>query len=339
MIKKMLLLALILAGTSAWRGQTGVMAQTAGGLGVPGFHHLHLNSMNPDAAIDFYTKQFPSTSRTTWGGMPALKSPNNVLILFTKVSTPPPSLEPPTAIWHFGWNPVNVRKSLAMYQQRPDVTLAPLYTGEGDKFVYISSDTWPGAAGSLGRTREQIAEAKAANLQPAGGAGFAYLRGPDGAIVEYAGDNPTERFNHVHMFYDEPLCATLWYRTHLNVPASGQAGTSAPLTEANCSIPHDYTKSWPGLQKGGMVRSPAGGATFGDVSMNGYLRQDDRPLVSTRGHLADHVGLSVTNLDAWVDKLRREGVTVLQPPHALGDTRAAMIEGPSRVALELVEIK
>ena len=23
---------------------------------APGFHHLHLNSMNPDAAIGFYTK-------------------------------------------------------------------------------------------------------------------------------------------------------------------------------------------------------------------------------------------------------------------------------------------
>lgn len=339
MLKKARLLALIVACALTWRGQAGVRGQAGDTLGVPGFHHLHLNSTDPDAAINFYTRQFPSTSRTTWGGMPALKSPNNVLILFTRVSTTPPALEPPTAVWHFGWNPVDVRKSLAMYQQRPDVTLAPLYTGDGDKFVYISSDTWPGAPGSFGRTRAQIAEAKASNLQPTGGAGFAYLRGPDGAIVEYEGNYPAERFNHVHMFYDEPLCATLWYRTHLNVPVGGQGGTAAPLTEANCTIPHDYTKSWPGLEKDGLVRSPTGGATFGDVSLNGYMRQDERPLVSTRGHLADHVGLNVTNLDAWVGKLRREGVTILQPPYRLGDTRAAMIEGPSKLALELVEIK
>jgi catechol 2,3-dioxygenase-like lactoylglutathione lyase family enzyme len=332
-------LVLIVAGALVSSGQAGVIAQAGSTLGVPGFHHMHLNSTNPDAAIDFYTRQFASTSRTTWGGMPALSSPNNVLILFTRVNTPPPTLEPPTAVWHFGWNPVDVRKSLAMYQQRPEVTLAPLYTGDGDKFVYVSSDTWPGPPGSLGRTRAQLDEAKAANLQPAGGAGFAYLRGPDGAIVEYAGDYPTERFNHVHMFYDEPRCATVWYRRHLNVPVSGQGAAGAALTEANCSIPHDYTKSWPALNKEGMVRSPAGGATFGDVAMNGYMRQDDRPLVSTRGHLTDHVGLSVTNLDAWVDKLRREGVVILQPPYPLGETRAAMIEGPSKLALELVELK
>jgi hypothetical protein len=47
--------------------------------------------------------------------------------------------------------------------------------------------------------------------------------------------------------------------------------------------------------------------------------------------------LSVADLDAWIDKLRSEGVAVLEEPYALGDTRAIMIEGPSREALELVE--
>ena len=50
----------------------------------PGFHHLHLNSVDPDAAIDFYVRQFASTAKTSWGGLPALKSPNNVLVLFTQ---------------------------------------------------------------------------------------------------------------------------------------------------------------------------------------------------------------------------------------------------------------
>ena len=94
----------------------------------PGFHHLHLNSIDPDAAIDFYTRQFASTSRRRrWGGMPALKSPNNVLILFSKVAAPPPT-SPATAIWHFGWHVTDVRKSLATYKARPDVKLLPLYT-------------------------------------------------------------------------------------------------------------------------------------------------------------------------------------------------------------------
>jgi 4-hydroxyphenylpyruvate dioxygenase-like putative hemolysin len=88
-----------------------------------------------------------------------------------------------------------------------------------------------------------------------------------------------------------------------------------------------------------MFRTPTTGVLFGDVSMNWYMRQTDTPLVSTRGHLMDHVALSVSNLDAWVAKLRSENVRFLEQPYRLGDTRAVMIEGPSREAIELVEVK
>ena len=53
----------------------------------------------------------------------------------------------------------------------------------------------------------------------------------------------------------------------------------------------------------------------------------------------DHFGLSVANLDAWVDKLRGEGVNLLTGTYRLGDTRAVMIQGPSQEAIELVEVK
>jgi hypothetical protein len=53
----------------------------------------------------------------------------------------------------------------------------------------------------------------------------------------------------------------------------------------------------------------------------------------------DHIALSVGNLDAWVAKLRAENVKFLQQEYGLGDTRAVMIEGPSREAIELVEVK
>jgi hypothetical protein len=69
------------------------------------------------------------------------------------------------------------------------------------------------------------------------------------------------------------------------------------------------------------------------------MRQGDKPLVSTRGHLYDHIALSVADLDAWIAKLRGEGVTLREAPYRLGDTRAAMIEGPSLEAIELVEVK
>ena len=77
---------------------------------------------------------------------------------------------------------------------------------------------------------------------------------------------------------------------------------------------------------------------FGDVAFLWYMRQGAQPLVSPRGHVYGHIALSVTDLDAWVAKLRGEGVTFLAEPYQLGDTRAVMIEGPSREALELVEV-
>ena len=153
---------------------------------VPGFHHLHLNSLNPEAAIAFYTGQFPATSRDTFAGAPALRSPNNVWILFTRVDAPP-ATQPATAFWHFGWHVTDVRQRLADFRRRA-VTLLPLYTGDAPRTVFVSSDTWPGSGGLLGLTRSGIAEAKAKGVQPAGGAGFAYLRGPDDALIEYQGN-------------------------------------------------------------------------------------------------------------------------------------------------------
>jgi catechol 2,3-dioxygenase-like lactoylglutathione lyase family enzyme len=324
--------AVALAGTAV-----PAAAQT-GALPAPGFHHLHLNSVGPDAAIAFYTKEFPSTSKTVWGGMPALASPNNVLVLFTKVNQAPMSDSQVTAFWHFGWHVTDVRKNMQLYIGRREVKLMPLYTTDEGGSVLVSSDTWPGTGGLLGLTKAQIADARAKGVQPVGGAGFAYMAGPDNTLIEYQGNMPAERFNHVHMYQDDPFCAQLWYRNHLNAPLP-QAAAATPRTEANCKVPRAADRTWPALERQGMFRVPAAGVIFGDVAMNWYINQTGKPLAGTRGHLMDHVGLSVANLDAWVAKLKGEGVTFLEEPHRLGDTRAAMIEGPSREAIELVEVK
>ena len=304
-------------------------------LPTPKFHHLHLNSIDPDAAIDFYTRQFPSTSRGSWGAFPALRSPNDVMLLFTKVEKPPTS-EPQSAIWHFGWHVTDSRHCLETYKPRAEVELLPLYTSEEGGSVLISSDTWPGQGGVLGLTKAQIAEARAKGTGPAGGGGFAYMKGPDDALVEYAGDHPAERFNHVHLYQEDPLCAQLWYEKHLNAPPrSGWGGVRA--SEADCKVPRGTDRTWPALNCEGMFRTPRAGVEFGDVALIWYANQGGDRLVGSRGQLQDHIALSVADLDAWVEKLRGEGVTFLEGPYPLGGTRAVMIEGPSREALELVE--
>jgi catechol 2,3-dioxygenase-like lactoylglutathione lyase family enzyme len=306
-------------------------------LPTPGFHHLHLNSVDPESAIDWYIRQFPSCTKGKWAGHPALLSPNNVMVLFNKVATPPPT-EPPSAIWHFGWHVTDVRASLAAYRSRDELQLLPLYTTDEGGSVLVSSDTWPSIGNVLGLTREQIAEARAKNVQPKGGGGFAYMTGPDNALVEYAGNYPTERFNHVHLWQEEPLRALLWYQKHLNAPVrAGFAGP--PPAEADCKVPRGADRTWPALKREGMFRTPRAGVEFGDVVLTWYANQGDTPLVSPRGQLQDHIALSVDDLDAWLAKLHDEGVTLLEPPYQLGETRAVMIEGPSREALELVETR
>ena len=318
-------------------------------LPTPGFHHLHLNSVNPEAAIGFYVKAFPSTSKTTFAGQPALASPNNVLVLFNAVATPPATL-PPTAFWHFGWHVTDVRAARDRFLKE-NLTLLPLYTGlhptaqsprggdpgQGTGTVFISSDTYPGTGGVLGLTRAQVADAKAKGVKPNGGSGFAYLRGPDDALVEYQGNMKIERFNHVHMYQEQPYCAQLWYQKHLNLPVSPNQQLR---TEANCTVARGTDKTLPALDWDGMYRTPSVTSTrFGDVSLFWYMNQTDTPAASTRGHLMDHFALSVAALDSWIAKLRAENVTFLEQPYVIGGHRAVMIEGPSREAIELIEVK
>jgi catechol 2,3-dioxygenase-like lactoylglutathione lyase family enzyme len=305
------------------------VGQTA--LPPPHFHHLALNSVDPEAAIAFYLKEFPSTSRTTWQGMPALVSPTQVMIVFQKVAAPPPADPDVTAYWHFGWTAADSRKSLEDF--RAQNLLVPFYTDDQGGYVGISSDTYPYPPGVPGRTKAQIAEAIAQNLQPRQTGGNGYISGPDHAIVEFTGNSP-ERFDHVHMWQDDPLCAQFWYVSHLQ--ATPRRG-SAPIASENCKAPRGADPSWPSLNRKGTYRFPTGGVSFDDVAMNWYMNQTDRPLAPTIGHLMDHVSLSVGDLDAWIAKLKGEGVVFVRQTYRIGTARAVMIQGPSREAIELIE--
>jgi len=246
-------------------------------LPAPHFHHLHLNSTNPDKAIDFYTREFPSTVKSVVAGLPALKS-GGVYLLFNRVKAPP-LMGPQSAIWHFGWHVADAQQTVRSFRARPDVVMRPLYTSDEGESVLISSDTWPGEAGALGRTREEIAEARARNIQPTRKGGFAYMSGgPEDALFEIAGDYPSERFNHVHMWHEHPFCALLWYKEHLNAPV--RAGfPDTELTAQNCVVPRGEDRTWPALNREGMFRTPRAGVEFGDVVLTWYANQGSEKLV------------------------------------------------------------
>jgi len=302
----------------------------------PHFHHLALNSVDPEAAIAFYMKEFPSTSRTSWEGMPALASPTHVMILFQKVAASPPADPDITAYWHFGWTAADSRASLEVF--RAQNLLVPFYTDDQGDYVGISSDTYPYPPGVPGRTKAQIAEAMAQNLQPRRIGGNGYIFGPDHAIIEFTGNSP-ERFDHVHMWQDDPLCAQLWYVRHLLATPRRGPAPPASIAAENCKTPRGTDPSWPSLNRNGTYRFPTGGVSFDDVALNWYMNQTEKPLAPTIGHLMDHVSLSVGDLDAWIAKLKGEGVVFLRQSYRVGTARAILIEGPSHEAIELVEEK
>src|SRR5688572_29508713 len=64
------------------------------------FHHVHLNTTDPDAAIEFYTTKFKAR-REKFAGADAVWTGDSWL-LFTRVSEPPAS-ELVSPIWHIGW--------------------------------------------------------------------------------------------------------------------------------------------------------------------------------------------------------------------------------------------
>ena len=298
-------------------------------------HHVHLNSMDPKAAAEYYPKPFAASAvKTTFNGYEAVKS-GNVYLLFTKVNTPPRNElnGPQTSVWHFGWNTPDSRKYNERFRAM-GLENAQMWDAADGKLVDMSSDTLPGLP-----TQEQILEMRAKGTQPTRQGGFGYLRGPDGAMIENAQGGQVERFNHIHMYHEHPLCAMQWYVTHLGATIpQGPGGAPAASAPADCKQPY-APPTWPSFFKfPGFVRDPSGAVLFDDISIS-IRPWPGGGLVSTRGHLVDHWALSVADLGPVVARLASEGVKFLEQIHPWGNTRVAMIEGPDRIAIELVEMK
>jgi hypothetical protein len=301
------------------------------------FHHIHLNSTDPKAAAAYYPKPFAlSATATTFNGFEAVKT-GNVYVLFTKVATTPQNelTGPQTSVWHFGWNTPDSRTYDENFRKM-GLTIAQMWDAADGKLVDMSSDTLPGLP-----TQEQILEMRAKGVKPTLQGGFGYLRGPDGAMIENAQAGTTERFNHVHMYHEHPRCAMEWYVTHLGAKMAAGRGGAAAAAEAPAGDCHTKTyapPTWPSFAKTGFVRDPAGGVSFDDISIS-IRPWPGGGLVDTRGKIYDHWALSTTDLDATVARLKRENVKFLEQIHPWGSSRAAMIEGPDRIAIELVEVK
>jgi predicted enzyme related to lactoylglutathione lyase len=280
-----LLLAIVLV---AWPGSIG-WSQDAPPQAL--FHHVHLNSLDPSAAVDFYTRTFDVTKKTNVAGMDAVQS-ENMYLLFSRIAKPLPAPRD-SAIWHFGWG-------------SPDM--------EADYQKHL-------AAGIAFQT--PITKLGSGTL-------FAYMKAPDGALVEI-NTSQTRAFIHVHLYSDAPLCAAEWYQKHLGAVSRSSAQRTGP-----CEVPFAAPS-----EPLGVIRSPATTVRIGEINLIIYPRQRPGPLVSTLGHVVDHIAVSYPDVGAALERLRKSGVKVLEEVHPFGNSnsRAAMIEGPDSIAIELVERK
>ncbi|MGC4081175.1 MAG: VOC family protein [Vicinamibacterales bacterium] len=321
-------------------GGTPMSAQAPAAIEPLHFHHLHLNSVDPEAAAAYYQRPFAkSATKTTFNGQPAVKT-GNIYILFNKVSAPPTNelTGPQTSVWHFGWNTPNSREYNANFRKM-GLTIAQMWNGNDadSRLVDLSGDV-PQPPGGGFPTMEQVLElrAKGAKVDPAvTPGGFGYLRGPDGVMIENAQSGTVERFNHVHMYHEHPNCAVDWYVTHLGATRPANRAASAPAGDCHTKLYPPPT--FPSFAKNGFVRMP-NGVLIDDISIS-MQPWPGGGLAPTRGRVYDHWAVSTADSDRTVARLKSEGVTFLEEIHPWGALRAAMIEGPDRIAIEIVEVK
>jgi catechol 2,3-dioxygenase-like lactoylglutathione lyase family enzyme len=214
--------------------------------------------------------------------------------------------------------------------------LQPLFTSDEGGIVDVSTDTFPGTL-----TKAELAAARVKGLTPTRQAGYTYVQGPEGQVVEgFERAGETDRLAQIDMWQEDPVCAELWYAAHLGGSRRAPAQGAAP-TEATCKVPAGEP-TWPSTMREGTRRVPVGRVGYGEIALLWYTRPGPQPLVSTLGQGVDHLAFAVTDLDAWIAKFRRENVTILREVYTFGNargSRAIMIEGPSREAIEVLEQK
>jgi catechol 2,3-dioxygenase-like lactoylglutathione lyase family enzyme len=262
------------------------------------FHHLQLNTTDPQRALEFYTSRF-DCERAKFNGQDAVWAQKS-WILFNKVKQAPPH-ELTSTIWHFGWGAENMP---AEYERQQKL---------GTKFHTPLTDI-----SDIGGNP---------NARP-GSFYYAYVESPDKALIELntAGHH---RFGHLHLFSADPLAAGQWYQKHFG--AKGRIPTSRE--------PRMYR----GIQIG-----PAASLMLDNVNIIifpiEYVKQSNADawkgrttFDSTKGRVVDHIGISVDNLTEYLEKLRKEGVTVVEDIKTKAGMKQALIEGPDRMLIQVVE--
>lgn len=145
---------------------------------------------------------------------------------------------------------------------------------------------------------------------------YAYVAGPSGELIEL-NTARHHNFGHLHLFSADPVAAWTWYTQRLGMPA--------PKRE-----PSREKRFYEGFQVG-----PS--ASFTNARVNIIIYPAERRYVSNRGRAIGEIGFQVDDLEAVL-----RGQKVLRKPAPFRGSktlRSAIVEGPDRIAIELVEAK
>ena len=367
-MRKKLWVAVAFSCVASWQavqGQRGAGTTGASPLPMPRFHHIHINSVNPQNSVEWYATFWPHGRKTTFAGMPAFLG-DDVYLVYSKVAKQAPGAfdstlqrsVPQSAFWTFGstfTDTMGLVDRLTKLDSRRFAFL-PVYTGPDDDKGVVRSALGPYGDQLLTLT-DLKARAEREKANPPTGArpgnqDFGYLVDPDGMLVEFNWGTTENFWGHQHYWHEQPLCAANWYVDHLGMqlppvrdPATGQ--TTPRGRWDPCDVPIGEA-SFPTFIRAGQLRIPIGNVRFANGTWAWYTRQcrfgrcgpgNDRPLARSRGQVVDHIALSYSDLDAIIAHLKATGVPILQGPYPLGATRAILIEDLDGLALELVEVK
>jgi catechol 2,3-dioxygenase-like lactoylglutathione lyase family enzyme len=135
-----------------------------------------------------------------------------------------------------------------------------------------------------------------------------YVISPDDAKVEIIEDKTITtpiKFHHVHFYFVDPLAAQAWYAKEFGaVPGKRAQFDAADIPGANLT----FSKA-------------------------------DMPQLPTKGRAVDHVGFEVTNLTAFINKMKADGVKIDREPGKAsnGTTNIAFIYDPWGTYIEITE--
>jgi catechol 2,3-dioxygenase-like lactoylglutathione lyase family enzyme len=269
------------------------------------FHHLHLNTTDTAAAIDFYTSKFDCEKARFAGLMDGVWAQKSWL-LFTRVSAPPP-WELTSAIWHFGWGAEDMK---ATYQKQLD---------SGTKFFTPLSDI-SDIGGNAG----------AKDLFY-----YAYVQSPDNALIEL-NTASHHRFGHLHLFSEDPVSAGEWYMKYFGATRRGNA-TTPPSRAPRFYRDHQIGPSMSlMLDNVNIIIYPI---QYSKKAYASHWKSGQTEMSATKGRVVDHVGFSFDNLAEALERMRKDGVKVTDEIRSVagGKIKYAFIEGPDKIRIELVE--